>query len=599
METKANTPTACRNASGEVISLDFSGTSDDCDDLRIEVYDAATGDLLLTGPVSFNGSNWTVSFSVQNSDFAAGDIACDGELEVKLKCRDTSPTQTLFSGRLPVSCRDCDDCSIVIGAVEGVAATVDAGLQSLTITGTANSCLLVNVMAATSGAPAVEKNVPVVNDQWQAVFNQGDPGVDTNLKGYKCKSVISIKVTCVDGKNECSAVDSKPVACKPPDDPGKCPETANVLVTGPNNFSKTNPTDAELECMPPGNYTLKCTTPASVYKWRSGDMLVTGANSALQVVSVSGDTMVISLAGNDNRHFSVTAEIIDDCEPLRTVAFHCGGKVDCVVSDWSNWSECRNGRQRRTRTVLVLPSNGGQACPPLEEERDCTVTVAVDCVVSTWSPWSKCDNGRQTRSRTIDTPPSNGGRPCPNLTETRACTDIVVNLCLLWMFINFGLMIATAILIFIAFCAIGVETWAAIAALASGGTLSAVFATLTAAVIALLITAAIFAAVTFVSVILWIILCLFIGLRDIMCDLINLILFVLHILMAISTILVVVMAVVAYLTEGASLGCAVGAVVDLAWFSIIEQIFFWIGVFTGCLRPFSLFGLFGSLRKIG
>ena len=88
METKANTPTACRNASGEVISLDFSGTSDDCDDLRIEVYDAATGDLLLTGPVSFNGSNWTVSFSVQNSDFAAGDIACDGELEVKLKCRD-------------------------------------------------------------------------------------------------------------------------------------------------------------------------------------------------------------------------------------------------------------------------------------------------------------------------------------------------------------------------------------------------------------------------------------------------------------------------------------------------------------------------------
>ena len=593
MGTTANTPTAYKDASGNVTSIDFSGTSDDCHDLRIEVSDAGTGDLLLIGPVSFSGSNWTVSFSVQHSDFAAGDIACDEELGVKLKCRDSSPTQPLFFKSWPVSCRDC---SIVIGAVEGVA-SARAGLQILTITGTANSCSQVKVTAATSRAGAVEKDVSVANDQWQAVFNQSGTG-GANLKGYHCQSEISIDVTCVDGENECSAHESKPVACKPPKDPGKCPD-ADVLVTGPNGFSKTNPTDAELECVPPGNYTLKCTTPASVYKWRSGDTLVTGANSALQVVSVSGDTMVISLAANDNRHFSVTAEISDDCEPLRTVAFHCGGSVDCVVSDFSNWSECRNGRQRRTRTVLVPPSNGGQACPPLEEERDCRVTVAVDCVVSAWSPWSKCDNGRQSRSRTVITPPSNGGRPCPNLTETRACTDIVVNLCLLWMFINFGLMIATAILIFIAFCAIGADTWAAIAALASGGTLSAVFATLTAAVVALLIIAAIFAAVTLVSVMLWIILCLFIGLRDIMCDLINFILFVLHILMLISFILAIAMAFVAYLTVGASLGCAVGAVVDLGWFSIIEQIFFWIGVFTGCLRPFSLFGLSGSFRKIG
>jgi len=52
--------------------------------------------------------------------------------------------------------------SVVFPYYFQVPATVDAGLQSLTITGTANSCLLVNVMAATSGAPAVKKNVPKI-----------------------------------------------------------------------------------------------------------------------------------------------------------------------------------------------------------------------------------------------------------------------------------------------------------------------------------------------------------------------------------------------------------------------------------------------------
>jgi hypothetical protein len=597
MATTANTPTACKDGSGDVISLEFSGTSD-CSDLRIEVYDAATGDLLVTGPVSHNGANWDVSFSVQSSDFAAGDIACDGMLDVKLKCRDTSPSHVVFSDSLQVSCVDCDDCSIVIGSVEGVAAGT-AGLQSLTVNGTANLCTQVKVTASTSGGAAVEKEVPVVNGQWQAVFNSGDPGVGSKLKDYNCKAVVSIEVSCSDRKKKCSAKDSKPVACKPPNDPRKCPDTADVLVTGPNNFSKTNPTDAELECVPPGNYTIKCTTPAAAYKWRSGDALVTGANSALQVVSVSGDTMVVSLAGNDNKHFSVTAEISDICEPLRTVAFHCGGKVDCVVSEWSNWSECRNGRQHRTRTVLVPPSNGGRVCPPLEEERDCRETVAVDCVASGFSPWSNCVHGQQSKTRTIVTPASNGGRPCPALTETRACTDVIVNLCLLWMFINLGLVVATGILILVAFCAIGIDTWAAIAALVSGGTLAAVFATLTAGVVALLIIAAIAAGITLVSVILWIIFCLFMSLKDIICALINFILFVLHLLMAISVVLGLVLAAIAAATEGASLGCAVGAFVDLAWFSIVEQIFFWIGIFTGCINPFSLFGLSTSSRRTG
>lgn len=63
-----------------------------------------------------------------------------------------------------------------------------------------------------------------------------------------------------------------------------------------------------------------------------------------------------------------------------------GGPVACEVSSWSawqpvgSWSACSGGVQtrteRRTRTILVPPSNGGTACPtPLEETR----TVSQAC----------------------------------------------------------------------------------------------------------------------------------------------------------------------------------------------------------------------------
>ncbi len=48
-----------------------------------------------------------------------------------------------------------------------------------------------------------------------------------------------------------------------------------------------------------------------------------------------------------------------------------GAPVNCVVSEWSPWSECIAGMQSRTRTIITPPSNGGAACPPLYEERAC------------------------------------------------------------------------------------------------------------------------------------------------------------------------------------------------------------------------------------
>jgi complement component 6 len=93
--------------------------------------------------------------------------------------------------------------------------------------------------------------------------------------------------------------------------------------------------------------------------------------------------------------------------------------TDCVVSDWSDWSECIEGTETRTRTIITPAANGGAPCPTLTETRDCELTV--DCVVSEWSEWSDCAEGNQTRTRTVITPASGGGVPCPLLEENRPC----------------------------------------------------------------------------------------------------------------------------------------------------------------------------------
>jgi hypothetical protein len=59
-----------------------------------------------------------------------------------------------------------------------------------------------------------------------------------------------------------------------------------------------------------------------------------------------------------------------------------GTPVNCVVSEWSAWSECVDGTQTRTRTVITPASNGGTACPVLTESRSCTQTVRLSYAVN-------------------------------------------------------------------------------------------------------------------------------------------------------------------------------------------------------------------------
>lgn len=97
--------------------------------------------------------------------------------------------------------------------------------------------------------------------------------------------------------------------------------------------------------------------------------------------------------------------------------------VNCVVSEWSAWSQCIDSSQTRTRTVITPALYGGTACPVLSESQSCAMPV--NCVVSEWSDWSECVDGTQSRTRTVITPAANGGTACPVLSESRSCTPPV------------------------------------------------------------------------------------------------------------------------------------------------------------------------------
>ncbi|XP_043922684.1 thrombospondin type-1 domain-containing protein 7A isoform X2 [Protopterus annectens] len=97
--------------------------------------------------------------------------------------------------------------------------------------------------------------------------------------------------------------------------------------------------------------------------------------------------------------------------------------------------ECIRGEEgTQNRDVsCVQKSNGAPAedaiCEYFEPkphlEQGCLIPCPQDCVVSEFSPWSECSktcgSGLQHRTRSVVAPPLFDGRPCPNLTEFQAC----------------------------------------------------------------------------------------------------------------------------------------------------------------------------------
>jgi len=110
----------------------------------------------------------------------------------------------------------------------------------------------------------------------------------------------------------------------------------------------------------------------------------------------------------------------------------CDDPVDCLWSEWSDWTVCENFQDQRksTRTIKKYPENNGTACVGAAEKTEqCDVRTPppiVDCLLSQWNEWSECTvtcaGGTQERTRLISRQALNGGAPCTeSLAEIQGC----------------------------------------------------------------------------------------------------------------------------------------------------------------------------------
>jgi len=127
--------------------------------------------------------------------------------------------------------------------------------------------------------------------------------------------------------------------------------------------------------------------------------------------------------------------------PILTATSPCNTKpcpTDCAMNDWSTWGSCSNpctcagcpvGIQKRTRDQRSAAANGGAACPPATDSKNCNSNPCpIDCEMSQWSDYGECSqvcggSGVHSRFRTVQKPAQFGGVDCPvaSLTDVAPC----------------------------------------------------------------------------------------------------------------------------------------------------------------------------------
>jgi hypothetical protein len=106
--------------------------------------------------------------------------------------------------------------------------------------------------------------------------------------------------------------------------------------------------------------------------------------------------------------------------------------INISTNGWTNGHSKHANDYLRDDCCIDADCPEGDACTSYTCDQGSCGAVsepAVDCVVSDWSDWSACSNacgfGTSTRTRTITTEASCGGVACPaELEETVACTGV-------------------------------------------------------------------------------------------------------------------------------------------------------------------------------
>ncbi|KAL3836955.1 hypothetical protein ACJMK2_022357 [Sinanodonta woodiana] len=94
--------------------------------------------------------------------------------------------------------------------------------------------------------------------------------------------------------------------------------------------------------------------------------------------------------------------------------------VDCVMSDWSRWSDCSTSYHNMCEKFI------GPFHEPLVAT--CQVPCDTDCLLTHWTSWTECSHtcglGTSSRTRAIVQEPQGNGRACPtSLKQNKPCLN--------------------------------------------------------------------------------------------------------------------------------------------------------------------------------
>ncbi|CAH2305417.1 thrombospondin type-1 domain-containing 7B [Pelobates cultripes] len=107
----------------------------------------------------------------------------------------------------------------------------------------------------------------------------------------------------------------------------------------------------------------------------------------------------VNTSCQDENGFTVSNELCVDEPPMQLVCkVPCS--LDCVISEWSHWSDCSRscssknaeGKQSRMRSILAYPGEDGKSCPSSQSLYEYRLCNSHPCTAFYWetSPWSSC-----------------------------------------------------------------------------------------------------------------------------------------------------------------------------------------------------------------